>query len=281
MIQVIDGLVVTIYSWTNPKKGLVWCLASANGFDVSNLKWGGDKTYAEVLFEPLAKSQPFLSATGLRLRRGLLCVDNVRLDFQPLDRGRCYTIGFHHPNFHPMAPTLRGSGISSRLTLRRGSPRRLAFQASFVKQLTIVKISFVRLVVKTSDVVVYGWKTLSTYRGELLTMKRLPSPASPCPGSWPAASGSSTPHLITVLSSALTGQKSVQTSCMRRHYSIVSDSSSTVAAHHNKYSRRGTSIIALGPFSVLQLGATFMSSFLSLCPSLQCMKGLSIISSTS
>ena len=32
VIQVIDGTVVTIYSWTHPKKGLVWCLASANGF---------------------------------------------------------------------------------------------------------------------------------------------------------------------------------------------------------------------------------------------------------
>ena len=30
VIQVIDGTVVTIYSWTHPKKGLVWCLASAN-----------------------------------------------------------------------------------------------------------------------------------------------------------------------------------------------------------------------------------------------------------
>ena len=53
-------------------------------------------------------------------------------------------------------------------------------------------------------------------------MQRLPSPASPCPGSWPAASGSSTPHIITVLSSALAGLKSVQTSFMRHHSSIVS-----------------------------------------------------------
>ena len=40
VIQVIDGTVVTIYSWTHPKKGLVWCLASANGFDVpSKVGW--------------------------------------------------------------------------------------------------------------------------------------------------------------------------------------------------------------------------------------------------
>ena len=103
VIQVFDGTAVTIYRWTQPKKGLVWCLASANCFDVSHLKWGGDETYAEVLFELLAKSPTFLASTGLRLRRGLLCVDDVGLDFQTLDRGRCYTIGFRHPNFHPMA----------------------------------------------------------------------------------------------------------------------------------------------------------------------------------
>ena len=28
--------------------------------------------------------------------------EQYRLDIKYLDRGRCYTIGFHHPNFHPM-----------------------------------------------------------------------------------------------------------------------------------------------------------------------------------
>ena len=81
----------------------MWCLASANGYDVSSLKCGGDETYAVVLSELMAKSQTFFAATGLSLRRGLYCVDDVRLDFQTLDRGRCYTIGYRHPNFHPMA----------------------------------------------------------------------------------------------------------------------------------------------------------------------------------
>ena len=209
------------------------------------------------------RAQPFW-------RRGLLCVDDVRLDFQILDRGRCYTIGFRHPNFHLMAADPPGVwNIQS------------VDQASRVKQLTIAKASFVWSVVKTLDVVVYGWKILSSYRGEPLTMQRLPSPSSPCPGSWLAASGSSTPHLITVLSSALAGQKSVQTSCMRRHSSIVSASSSTVATRHNKSIRRGTSIIASGPSSVLPFGVTFLSSFLSLRPVLQSMRGLLIMSSAS
>ena len=55
-----------------------------------------------MLFELLAKSPNFLAANGLRLRRGLLCVDDVRLEFQTLEREQCYTIGFRHPNFHPM-----------------------------------------------------------------------------------------------------------------------------------------------------------------------------------
>ena len=114
---------------------------------------------------------------------------------------------------------------------------------------------------------------------ELISRIALDSLASPCSGSWPAASGSSTPHLIRVLSSALAGQKSVQTSCMRPHFSIVSASSYTVAARHNKSNRCG--IIASGPSSVLPIGATFLSSFLSLRPVLQCMRGLLIMSSTS
>ena len=136
VIQVIDGTVVTIYSWTHPKKGLVWCLASANGYDGSHLKWGGDETYAEVLFQLLAKSPTFLAATGLRLSRGLLCVDDVRLDFQTLDRGWCYTIGFRHPNFHPIAANPSGiwniqsvdlaSGVATAAGLL-GIPRQAAY----------------------------------------------------------------------------------------------------------------------------------------------------------
>ena len=127
---------MTRYSWTHPKNGFVWFLASANGFDLSHLKWGIDETYAEVLFELLAKSPTFLAATGPRLRRGLICVDDVRIDFQTLDRGRCYTIGFRHPNFHPMAADTPGvwniqsvdlaSGVATTAGLP-GIPRQAAY----------------------------------------------------------------------------------------------------------------------------------------------------------
>ena len=199
-----------------------------------------------MLFELLAKNPTFLAATGLKVKRDLLCVDDVRLDFQTLECGRCYTIGFHHPNFHPMVADPQGVWNIQSVDLVSG----------------VATAAGLWSVVKTLDVGVYGRKILSSYRGEPLTMQRLPPP---CPGSWPAASGSSTPHLSSVLSSALAGQDSVQTSCMRRQSSIVSASSSRVAARHKKSSRRGT-------------GATFLSSFLSLRPVLQC---LLIVSSTS
>ena len=80
-------------------------------------------------------AQPFLRRPAW-LRRGLLCVDDVRLGFQTLDRGRCYTIGFRHPNFHPMAADPLGvwniqsvdlaSGIATAAGLP-GIPRQAAY----------------------------------------------------------------------------------------------------------------------------------------------------------
>ena len=273
-IQVIDRTDVTIYSWTHPKKGLVWCLASVNGYNVSRLKWGGNETYAEVLFELLAKSPTFLAATGLRL--GAASFASTMFV--------CYTIGFRLSNFHPMAADPPWVWNIQSVNLASGGrnggwlpgiPRQAAYNCEDLVRL-VGSQDVRRRGIRVED----GWKTLSSYRGAPLRMQMLPSPASPCPASWPAGSRSPTPHLITVLSSTLAGQKSVQTSCMRRPSSSVSASSCTVAARHNKSSRRGTSIIASGPFSVLPIRATFLIS-LSLCPVSQGMRGLSIMSSTS
>ena len=161
------------------------------------------------------RAQPFLRRPVSDSGAASFATTIFCLDFHTPDRGRCYTIGFRHPNFHPMAPEPPGvwniqsfdfaSGVATAPGLP-GIPRQAAYNRE----------DLVWSVVNTSDVVVYGLKTLSSYRGEPLTMQRLSSPESPCPGSWPAASGSSTLHLITVLSSALAGQKSVKTSCMRR-----------------------------------------------------------------
>lgn len=102
IIQVSDGTVVNLYRWKHPVKGFIWCLASSNGYDVSQLKWMGDKTYAELVFDLLSKHPGMAEESGLSLLRDHLCEGDVRLNFTKLDPGRCYTIGFRHPNFHPM-----------------------------------------------------------------------------------------------------------------------------------------------------------------------------------
>ena len=38
----------------HPTKGPIWCLATGNGYDVSNLRWMGGKTYAEIVHALLA-----------------------------------------------------------------------------------------------------------------------------------------------------------------------------------------------------------------------------------
>jgi len=102
VIQVRDGTVVTIYSWDHPRAGRIWCLGSSNGYDVSNYKWMGPLTYAEVLSEALSSYPGFVEATGLTLAKGVLGKDDVRLGFTKLDPGRSYTVGFRHHNFHPL-----------------------------------------------------------------------------------------------------------------------------------------------------------------------------------
>jgi len=86
-----DGTVVTIYYI----KGQ-WALSSSNGYDVSELYWMGDKTYAEILFDLATRLYPaFVEESGIELVNG-------RLVFTKLNINCCYTIGFRHFNFHPL-----------------------------------------------------------------------------------------------------------------------------------------------------------------------------------
>ena len=47
---------------------------------------------------------------------------DTRLNFKYLDRGRCYTIGFRHPNFHPMTADPPGIWNSQTADLGTGNP---------------------------------------------------------------------------------------------------------------------------------------------------------------
>ena len=242
----------------------MWCLASANSYDVSNLKWGGDETYAEVLLELLAKSPTFLAATGLRLRRGLLCVDDVRLDFQTLHRGGRYTIGFRHPNFHAMAADPPGVWNIQSVDLASGVPT-VAGLPGILRQAAYNHEDLFHWVdrqdVRRSGIRVEDF--------ELILRRALDDAKA-------AIAGKPVPRLLA--SRKWVFNTSFNYGFILRSRRPEVASSSTVAACYNKSSKRG--IIASGPFSVLQIGATFLSSSLSLRPVLQCMRSLSIMSST-
>lgn len=124
IIQVSDGTVVTLYRWNHPLKGPIWCLASSNGYDVSHLKWMGDKTYAELVYDLLSACPGFAEAAGLELLTDYLCENDVRLSFgAAVDPDRCYTIGFRHPNFHPMGADPPGVWNIQAAVLATGMPQ--------------------------------------------------------------------------------------------------------------------------------------------------------------
>lgn len=71
-----EGTTITLYYYNN-----AWCIASTNGYDVSNLIWSGKKTYRQVFDEVLAEYPDF--------------------KWDALNKSVSYTIGFHHSEFHP------------------------------------------------------------------------------------------------------------------------------------------------------------------------------------
>lgn len=91
---IIDGTVVTLY-WYEPTVAVQscstgvksqptgsWRLSSSNGYDVTDMRWLGSRTYMEAIVE-LAKLHPLFS-------------------FERLNRSCSYTIGFRHHDFHPL-----------------------------------------------------------------------------------------------------------------------------------------------------------------------------------
>lgn len=71
-----EGTTITLYYYNDK-----WCIASTNGYDVSDLIWSGNKTYRQVFDEILVEYPDF--------------------KWDALDKNASYTIGFHHSEFHP------------------------------------------------------------------------------------------------------------------------------------------------------------------------------------
>jgi len=98
IVRVDDGTVVTLYSWVHPTDGAIWALSTSNAYDVSALKWIGERTYASVIFDLFTRLYPdFVAET-----RASFDEEKSRLDFENLSRSYCYTFGFRHHDFHPL-----------------------------------------------------------------------------------------------------------------------------------------------------------------------------------
>lgn len=93
-----DGTTVTLYYYPPLNK---WCMSTTNGYDVSDYKWSGEKTYKEVLDEVLNEYQDF--------------------SWEKLDKEASYTIGFHHPDFHPFHAPLEKEKHAWLLRIWKGS----------------------------------------------------------------------------------------------------------------------------------------------------------------
>ena len=74
--EINDGTIVTLYHWKDK-----WCIASANGYDVSQYRWLGETTYLEAVEELMQK---------------------YNISWDELNPNSCYVIGFRHHSFHPL-----------------------------------------------------------------------------------------------------------------------------------------------------------------------------------
>ena len=61
----------------------------------------GVQICAELIYELLAATDPEYTL-GLSLRYNLFCPGDTCIELPTFDPSFCYTVGFHHPNFHPL-----------------------------------------------------------------------------------------------------------------------------------------------------------------------------------
>jgi hypothetical protein len=101
LIKIIDGTMVTIYNNEHPLYGRIWCISTANGYDVSFIRWMGPKTYAEIIYGLLLAYPEFVEQTGLTLEHDKLCPGDTRLEFSNLDKTQCYSFIIRTHDFHP------------------------------------------------------------------------------------------------------------------------------------------------------------------------------------
>lgn len=127
-----DGTIINLYHYNG-----AWRMSTAHGFDVSNLKWFSDATYGEA-FESLFKQYEF--------------------SYDKLDVKRCYTIGFRHPGFHPLATDSAKMWFVQSVNIDEyvnrsdhGSGPTIDTQCDFLPEQTIVKLNNMNALVEASN----------------------------------------------------------------------------------------------------------------------------------
>lgn len=86
IIKANDGTTVTLYHF-----GSKWVISTHRGFEVNSYNWIAQKTYQEVVDEVLAAYPNF--------------------SYDKLDKGKCYTFGFNHSDFHPFRENKKDLGL--------------------------------------------------------------------------------------------------------------------------------------------------------------------------
>jgi hypothetical protein len=83
-----DGTIVSLYYYDNK-----WRISTTRGYDMGASKWLSTKTYDEIVAIVLQKYD---------------------ISFDELDQSKYYTIGFHHPEYHPFMNEITAWSVSSR-----------------------------------------------------------------------------------------------------------------------------------------------------------------------
>ncbi len=73
--KIQDGTVINLYYFRSK-----WLMATSKGYEVNDFKWMSNRTYQEI-FDELMENYP-------------------EFQYEKLDKGKCYTIGFRHNDHH-------------------------------------------------------------------------------------------------------------------------------------------------------------------------------------
>lgn len=121
IIKANDGTTVTLYYF-----GSKWVISTHRGFEVNSYSWIAQKTYQEAVSEVLETYPDF--------------------SYDNLDKGKCYTFGFNHSDFHPFRENSENleigmSGCESKEELKEENTTKPNVRAWFIQSVDLVKFN--------------------------------------------------------------------------------------------------------------------------------------------